>query len=103
MTMTVIGLKRKSGEYQGKKYDNFFIDVLIADSSDSTVIAGGDIAEFKIRADDFIAAMGRNIGALGSPNVKEAKDIIGLWFLPAYSKYQGVTTDFTLAIPEKKK
>lgn len=103
MTMTIIGLKRKKGEYQGKAYDNFFVDVLISDSSDASVIAGGDIAEFKIRSDDFFSAMGRNVAALDSPNVKGEQDIIGLWFSPAYSKYQGVTTDFTLAIPEKKK
>ncbi len=103
MTMTVIGLKRKSGEFQGKPYDNFFVDVAISDPANETIIAGCNVAEFKIRADNFLSAMGRNIGALNSPNVKEAKDIIGLLFLPAYSEFKGVTTDFTLAVPEKKK
>ena len=103
MMMTIIGLKRKKGEYQGKSYDNFFVAVLIHDTSDQSLIAGGDIAEFKIRSDDFYSALGRNIGALNSPDVKEEKDIVGLWFSPAYSKYQGVTTDFTLAIPPKSK
>ena len=103
MTMTIIGVKRKKGEYHGKAYDNFFIDVLINDSGDSCVIAGGDIAEFKIRSDDFFSALGRNLGALNDPNIKDETNIVGLWFSPSYSKYQGVTTDFTLAVPVKKK
>lgn len=101
--MTIIGLKRKNGVYQGKPYDNFFVDVLITGVNDSTVIAGGDIAEFKIKGEDFLFALTRNIAALNDPNVKEAKDIVGLLFSPAFSKIQGVTTDFTLAVPEKKK
>mgnify|MGYP001037496745 CR=1 FL=1 len=101
--MTIIGLKRKNGTYQGKPYDNFFVDVLITGVNDPTVIAGGDIAEFKIKQEDFIMALTRNLGVLNDPNVKEAKDIVGLLFAPAFSKFQGVTTDFTLAVPEKKK
>lgn len=101
--MTIIGLKRKNGTYQGKPYDNFFVDVLISGVNDPTVIAGGDIAEFKIKQEDFVMALTRNIAALNDSNIKEAKDIIGLLFAPAFSKYQGVTTDFTLAVPDKKK
>lgn len=103
MIMTIVGLRRKSGEFQNKPYDNFYVNVLITDSGDSTVIAGVEIAEFKIKADEFTSALTRCIGALNSPDVKEAKDIIGLWFYPAYSKFRGVTNDFTLAIPDSKK
>lgn len=98
--MTIIGLKRKNGTYQGKSYDNYYIDVLITDVNDPSVIAGGDIAEFKIKQEDFIMALSRNLAMLGDPNIKEAKDIVGLHFNPAYSKIQGLTTDFTLAVPE---
>ena len=103
MKMILAGLKRKSGEYQGKKYDNFYLGILVTDSGASSLIAGSDFTELKIKAEDFVSALDRNIKALNSPNVKEAKDIIGLEIVPAFSTFQGVTSDFTLSFPQKAK
>lgn len=101
--MTVMGLQRKSGTFEGKVYDNFIVSVAVTDVKNDYLIAGCDVKSFKIKSDDFITAFARNVGALNSPKVKEAKDIVGLLFVPAYSDFKGVTNDFTLAIPETSK
>lgn len=103
MKMTVLGLRRKQGVFEGKPYDNFMIYVAIDNPADTTMIAGTDVESFKIKSDDFLMACARNIQALGNPKITAAKDFIGLLFSPAYSKIQGVTTDFVLALPEKEK
>lgn len=98
MAMQIVNLKRKAGEYEGRKYDNFNITTADYESTNSALVFGPDVEELKIKADVFLSELGRNIGALGSPDVKEAKDIEGLGIVPFYNKY-GQVIGFNLFIP----
>lgn len=103
MTMTVVGLKRKNGVFKEKPYDNYFLEILIEDNGSSALIAGGEFSELKMKAYDFNMAFARNVQALNNPNIRDLKDIVGLRIAPGYPIYPGVITDFSLAVPEKKK
>lgn len=102
MAITVISVKEKKGEFQGKSYHNFNIFGLSDESTNEQLIAGAEVKEFKIKADRFAECLNRNIGALGNPSVKKVQDIIGLYIMPVYNEF-GNVIDFTLSIPDKKK
>lgn len=102
MAISIISVKEQKGEYQGKAYHNYVVYGINPDSTNPQVVVGADVEIMKIKADTFVAALNRNIGALGNPNVKQAKDILGLHIAPIYNKW-GNVEDFTLAIPEKSK
>ena len=98
---TIISVKESKGEYQGKQYHNFNVYGLDPDTKNSSVVAGAEVEVMKIKADDFIAILNRNIGALNDPNIRRVSDIVGLYITPVYNRW-GNVEDFTLAIPEKK-
>lgn len=98
MAMQIVNLKRKNGEYEGRKYDNFNITTVDYESINSALVFGPDVDELKIKADVFLSELDRNIGALASPDVKEAKDIEGLFIAPFYNKY-GQVIGFNLFMP----
>lgn len=102
MAYTIVSVKEKQGEYNGVKYHNFIVYGINPDTTNSQVVAGAEVEEFKVKADNFVAILNRNIGALNNPDVKFVSDIIGLLISPVYNKFGGVD-DFTLAIPDKKK
>ncbi len=102
MAISIISVKEKQGNYQGKDYHNFNIFGINPDSTNPQVVAGAEVEEMKIKADTFVAILNRNFGALNNPEIKQVKDIIGLHISPSYDKF-GNVADFTLAIPEKKK
>lgn len=102
MAITIISVKEKKGEYQGRAYHNFVTYGLNPDSTNQQLVAGTEVKEFKMKADAFAACLNRNIGALNDPDIKTVKDVIGLHISPVYDEW-GNMADFTLAIPEKKK
>lgn len=102
MAITIISVKEKQGEYQGKAYHNFNIFGINPDSTNSQVVAGAEVKDFKIKADNFVASLNRNFGALNDPDLKTVKDIIGLYISAVYDEW-GNVSDFTLSVPEKKK
>lgn len=102
MAFTIISVKESKGTYEGTAYHNFNVVAINPESDNKQLIAGGEVETYKIKADDFVAALNRNFGALGDPKYTKAADILGLYISPVYNKFGGVT-DFTLAVPEKKK
>lgn len=100
MAMTVISVKRSSGEYEGNKYDNYMLYAMNPETTNPKVLAGCEVEQIKIKADAFPLILGRALGALGDPKLTDVKDIIGLYISPVYGKF-GVVTDFTLALPKK--
>ncbi len=102
MAYTIVSIKEQQGEYQGKQYHNFVVYGLNPDTTNPQVILGAEVEPMKIKADNFVAILNRNIGAMNNPDIKTVKDILGLYINPVYNKFGGVE-DFTLAIPEKKK
>lgn len=98
---TIISVKESKGEYQGKQYHNFNVYGLDPNTTNSSVVAGGEVEVMKIKADDFNSILYRNIGALNNPNIKQVTDIIGLYIQPVHNRW-GNVEDFTLAVPEKK-
>lgn len=99
MAIKIISVKEKKGEYQGKTYHNFNIYGLNPESSNPQIVAGAEVKEFKIKADNFVTSLGRNFGALNDPNLKTVKDIIGLLIDPVYDEW-GNMQDFTLTYPK---
>ena len=97
--LTVISVKDSQGVYQDKQYHNFNVYGLNSDTTNPKVVAGGEVEVMKIKADDFVAILNRNIGALNAPNIKKVEDIIGLYITPVYNRW-GNVEDFTLSIPE---
>ncbi len=53
----------------------------------------------KIKAENFLTALGRNVAALNKPEIKTVKDIEGLLIVPVYDKF-GNCNDFTLSLGE---
>lgn len=102
MAISIISVKEKKGNYQGKDYHNFNIFGINPETTNPQVVAGAEVEEMKVKADAFVAILNRNIGALNTPDVKQVKDIIGLYISPSYDKF-GNVADFMLAVPEKKK
>lgn len=100
MAITIISVKEQKGEYQGKTYHNYVVYGINPDSKNSQVVCGSDVEQMKVKAEVFLAALNRNIGALGNPNVKDVRDMLGLHIVPVYNKW-GNVDDFVLAIPEK--
>lgn len=102
MAYTIVSVKEQKGEYQGRQYHNFVVYGLNPDTTNPQIIVGAEVEQMKIKADNFITILGRNLGALNNPDIKTVKDILGLLISPSYDKFGGVV-DFTLAVPEKKK
>ncbi len=102
MAYTIVSVKEQQGEYKGIQYHNYVVYGLNPDTTNPQVIVGAEVEVMKIKADAFLSILGRNIGAINSPDVKTVKDILGLYINPVYNKFGGVD-DFTLAVPEKKK
>ena len=95
MALQIISLKRKAGEYQGVKYDNYVIHCVNYDSTNQSLIFGPDTEDLKIKADTFAMELARNVASLNSPNVKRVEDIEGLIIVPIYNKF-GACTGFNL-------
>lgn len=101
MAIKVISVKDSQGTYEGKPYHNYNVYGLNSETHNPKVVAGGEVEVMKIKADDFVAILNRNIGALNNPNVKNVVDIIGLHIMPVYNRW-GNVEDFTLAVPKEK-
>lgn len=99
MAWQIISLKRKQGTFEGRSYDNFYIDIADYSSTNSSLIFGPDTDTLKIKADDFATELGRNVALLDNPKIKGAKDIEGLLIAPNYNKF-GTCTGFTLSLGE---
>lgn len=97
MAWQIMQLKRKTGEFQGRNYDNFYIEIADYQSTNSALIFGPDTDILKIKADDFATELGRNVALLNNPKIKGAKDIEGLMIVPVYNKF-GTCTGFTLSL-----
>lgn len=102
MAKIILSVTEKQGEYQGNKYHNFYIYSIDPETHNQQVLVGGEVEIFKIKADDFVACLNRNFGALNDPEIKTVNDIINLNIIPMYNKYGGVI-DFTLSVPKSKK
>ena len=93
--LQIIALKRQTGEYQGKQYDNFNLICADYESKNKALIFGPEIETLKIKADDFMTSLGRCLATLGDKEITKAQHIEGLLINPVYNKYGGVV-DFTL-------
>lgn len=102
MAIRIISVKEQQGEYQGRQYHNFVVFGLNTESTNPQIVAGAEVEQMKMKADNFNAVLFRNIGALNKPDIKTVKDILGLNILPSYDKF-GNVADFTLAVPDSKK
>lgn len=102
MAFQIISVMEKQGEFKDKPYHNFLVYCVEPDTTNPQVRCGCEVDMLKIKADDFVAMLNRNIGALNNPNIKTVKDIVGLHILPVYGKFS-VVKDFVLSVPEKKK
>lgn len=98
MALQIISCKRKTGTYEGKSYDNF--NLMCADylSTNESLVFGPDIEELKIKADNFMTALGRNFAALGDKyKTATVRDLEGMLIIPQYNKF-GQCVDFTLSV-----
>lgn len=102
MAVSIISVKEKQGEYQGKAYHNCIIFGVLPEVTNPQVVAGCEVKEYKMKADAFNACLNRNIGMLNNPDIKTVSDVIGLHITPVFDEW-GHMIDFTLAVPEKKK
>lgn len=102
MALTIISVKESQGEYMNRPYHNFVVSAMNPETTNPKIVAGCEVVQLKIKADEFPIVLGRAIGALGDPNVTKVQDIIGLYVLPVFDQW-GKCTDFSLAVPEKKK
>ena len=97
MAWQIINLKRKAGEFNGRNYDNYYIEIADYASTNSALIFGPDTDILKIKAEDFATELGRNVGLLNNSKIKGVKDIEGLMISPIYNKF-GTCTGFTLSL-----
>ncbi len=105
MALQIISCKRKTGIFQGKPYDKFNLVCVDYLSTNASLIFGPDMEELKIKADNFMTALGRNFAALGDKyKGATVRDLEGMLITPHYNKF-GQCIDFTLAVdaapPEK--
>lgn len=104
MALQIISCKRKTGTFKDVPYDNF--NFICADylSTNKSLIFGPDVEEIKIKADNFMTALGRNFAALGDKyKGATVRNLEGMLITPVYDKF-GHCVDFTLAVdsaPEK--
>ena len=99
MAITIISIKEKKGNYEGRDYHNFNIFGLNYQSDNQQLVAGAEVKEFKIKASDFDTAFKRNVAALDNPRLEKVADLIGLYISPVYNEF-GNVTDFVLSLPE---
>ena len=77
----VMGVQRKSGEFQGTHYDNILLHCL--NDSPSKPTMAGDVCEIvKIKAANFGNVFG---GAV--KNDKDLRDLVGLSIYPYFDRY----------------
>ena len=93
------GAKPKKTNVRGKPYDNFNLYCADYESQNKSLIFGPDFELLKIKAENFLTALGRNVAALNKPEIKTVKDIEGLLIVPVYDKF-GNCNDFTLSLGE---
>lgn len=94
MALILQTAKRKTGEYEGRRYDNVYLYAFDPDSKNEQLIFGPDVETIKMKYEDFCNAIARNVAALSYVNT--AKDAEGLFIIPVYNKF-GNCTDFTLS------
>lgn len=71
MAISIISVKEKKGNYEGKDYHNFEIYGLNPYSSNKQVIAGGEVKIFKVKANVFVEVLKRNLEAINNPNISK--------------------------------
>ncbi len=77
----VMGIQRKTGEFQGNHYDNIMLHCL--NDSPSVPTMAGDVCEVvKIKA----ANLG-NVFAGAVKNDKDLRDLVGLTIYPYFDRY----------------
>lgn len=101
MTMTIQSIKRVSGTYEGRNYDNTVVSGFVLNSTNEQVLCGNEIEVCKFKTPVFAEALDRNIKALNDPKIKSAVDLAGVLITPVYNKFGGCD-DFTLALPKAK-
>ena len=93
MALKILNCKRKTGEYEGRKYDNVVFCAIDENSTNRQLLFGPDVENLKIKADDFSVSFARNAETLDYVNT--VQDMQGLFIIPVYDKY-GNMADFTL-------
>lgn len=102
MTMTIQSIKRASGTYEGRNYDNIVVSGFVLNSMNQQVLCGEEIEVCKFKTPVFTESLDRNLKALGVPEINGISHLKGLLFSPVYNKFGGCD-DFTLSLPDKKK
>ncbi len=97
MAMQITALKRKTGTFEGRTYDNYYLTVTDYGSTNSALVFGPDVDTIKIKAEDFATELGRNFGALNNPNIQKVTDIEGMLIVPNYNKF-GTCVGFVLSL-----
>lgn len=90
--LKIVGVQRKTGEFQGIRYDNIMVHC-INDDAKPACIAGGACESIKIKSED----VGRVFGGLVS-NDSDFRSLIGMAIEPFYDRYgrvlQATITDY---------
>lgn len=82
--LKIVGIQRKSGEFQGNRYDNIMIHC-INDESKPPCIAGGVCETLKVKYADLGAVFGGLIS-----NDSDFRSLVGMAITPFYDRFGNV-------------
>lgn len=102
MIMAIKSIKRSSGTYEGRDYDNTLVFGFVLNSNNEQILCGEEVEICKFKTPVFAEALDRNIKALDDPNIKGVADLAGLLFTPVYNKFGGCDDFMLAAAPGKK-
>ena len=79
--LKIVGVQRKSGEFQGKQYDNIMLHCLNDEPSTPTI--AGDVCEsIKLKASEISYSLGGLV-----KNDADYRALIGMGCVPFYDRY----------------
>lgn len=90
MTIQIKSVKRASGTYEGRNYDNTIVYGFVQNSGNKQILCGDEVEMCKFKTEVFNAALDRQ--SLIAPNVGALKDKL---MTPVYNKFGGCD-DFIL-------
>lgn len=90
MTIQIKSVKRASGTYEGRNYDNTIIYGFVQNSQNKQILAGDEIELCKFKTEVFNAALDRQSAI--APNIAS---LIDKQMTPVYNKFGGCD-DFIL-------
>lgn len=103
MVMEVICVKRSSGEYEGRAYDNTLVYGFVRNSQNKQILCGDEVEMCKFKTSAFAEALERNINAVDNSDFKDVKGLLGLLIKPEYNKFGSCEDFFVQPLPSGNK